>query len=430
MISRFSVIAFVDADNGMSKDGSPPIGPPSWRKFFRDKTVGKAAVDSSGKRATSAVIMGRRTFEMFKASGDKDHLPDRQNYVISKTYQQQDFGNVIIYKSLLNCLVGIAGLSGVRTYERVWIIGGERLIREALSRYLCYCDRVYVGKLRNETLGCDLSLNLEELRKRNIPPVKEMSSSEYDIICYEPRVPHQETQYLKLLADVACGDSVREDDQVYTKVRNRSLTFDLRTELPLITTREIDHQRVVQDLVDDLGSFFKSDSLGFRMRCGRFVGPKEYETGGDDDQLSGIVERLSTGKNAVVLVERRAPSDQFSPAIVKFETDRKYLLCSVYFCRCEVFKFLPQYMLYLSLLASAIAATGGWLASELHIFICDSLLSDGYKEFAKKQMRYDPKPWPRLLIKNTAEHSTVCDYTKDNFSIQGYESWIKMKIDK
>lgn len=434
MISRFSVIVFVDADNGMSKDGSPPISPPSWRKFFKDKTCGTTSVDATGKRSTSAVIMGRRTFEMFKQSSDKDHLPNRQNYVISKTYQQQDFSNVIVYKSLLNCLVGIAGLTGVRVYERVWIIGGERLIREALSRYLCYCDKVYVGKLRNETIGCDLSFSTEELRKRNVPLVKEMTSNEYDIISYEPKVEHQESQYLRLLTDCLNGDVVREKcgqtEEVFLKVRNRTLTFDLRVELPLITTREIDHAKIVQDLVDDLGGHFKSDSLGFRMRCARFTGPKDYEIGGDDDQLTGIVEKLSTTRNAALLVERRVETEFFSPAIVKFEVDRKYLMCSVYFCRCEIFKYLPYYITYLALLASAVAATGGWISSELHVSICDALLSDKYKEFAKKQMRYDPKPWPKLTIKNTAEHSTICDYTRDNFSIQNYESWIKLNIDK
>jgi dihydrofolate reductase/thymidylate synthase len=430
-IAKFSVIVFVDADNGMSKDGSPPLSPPSWKKFFRDKTIGSTSVDATGKRSTSAVIMGRHTYEMFKAStGDKDHLPNRQNYVISKSYQQQDFSNIIVYKSLLNCLVGIAGLSSVRTYEKVWIIGGERLFREALSRYLPYCEKVYIGKLRNETLGCDLIFSCEELKRRNIIPTKELSSSEYDILTYEPHVQHQEMQYLQLLKECIEAESSREFDEDYTKTRNKSLNFNIREELPLITTRDVDFAMTITELVEDLSNpYFKYDTFGFRMRnINKFTGEKEYAY--DGDQLNSIVEDLSRHKNKTILTERSDVSLSFSPAFLKFEIVGKYLMTSVYFSRCEVFRFLPHYMLYISLLASIIANHGGWIVNNLHISICDALLLDKYKDFAKKQIRYDPKPFPRLMLKNNANHSTIFDYCKDNFSIQNYDSWVKINLDR
>ena len=69
---------------------------------------------------------------VISGQGDnRKNLLHRENYVISSRYEQDQHTQVVVYKSLLQYLAGIAN-RGYKKYDDVWILGGEKLFREAV----------------------------------------------------------------------------------------------------------------------------------------------------------------------------------------------------------------------------------------------------------------------------------------------------------
>jgi dihydrofolate reductase len=103
------LIAAVDSDWGISKDGKIPWSFPEDMKFFREKTI------------DSVAAMGRNTFFSIK---DRP-LKDRINCVVSKSLAPIDGAKV--FRSLEEV---------VAQYDDFWIIGGAQLYNYALKNNL------------------------------------------------------------------------------------------------------------------------------------------------------------------------------------------------------------------------------------------------------------------------------------------------------
>lgn len=120
----FVILAAADNDV-IGRDGDLPWRLPADLARFKQLTLG------------DPIVMGRRTFESIGRP-----LPGRRNVVLSRSLERAPDG-VELYRSLSKA---IAGLS---ESERIWIIGGADLYREALPS----AERVYLTRVHAEVDG-------------------------------------------------------------------------------------------------------------------------------------------------------------------------------------------------------------------------------------------------------------------------------------
>lgn len=109
------LIAIVDEDWGVSKNGTVPWSFEDDLKFFKNVT------------SNSTIIMGRKTF----FSIQKAPLKNRINCVISSTLKKtkisKNFDNIFVFPSLEKA---------IKQYPNSWIIGGAKLYNYALKNNL------------------------------------------------------------------------------------------------------------------------------------------------------------------------------------------------------------------------------------------------------------------------------------------------------
>lgn len=424
-LSKFNIIVLVDGQGGMSKDGIPPFSFNSWKKFLKEQTMGTK---------NNAVIMGRKTFENVL---EGNFLPQRENFVISTKYEQQDHTNIVVYKSLVQCLAGIANRT--KKYTDVWVLGGERLFRDCIKRFLPYCNKIVLGKIQDDGFDCDQFFPLNELMKRGLESKIEQQTRDYKIITYHPRVQHQETQFLSLLTKIMTdGRKTFNNDENRTeflKLSNRYLEFDLSEEFPIITSRFFDiYKELLPTFVDDLDNMdFAKDSIGFRIRSDKsFNGMKNYDSENNIDQLEHLVDNLTRLNSVTIHLERRNEMNNFIPSFIKFSisNSKKHLHTTVCCDQMEMFKYFPYYLIYIALLSNITAHLLQVIPKTLFFFFGDVLVDSNYYAYVRKQIQNDPKPFCVLNFRNTASLRTINDFKKDNFDFQNYDAWQKMNFDK
>lgn len=421
-IAKYNIIVMTDMNGGISIDGAPPKNIQSWTKYFREKTT--------GPKKNNAVIMGRKTYELL--CSDQTFLPNRENYIISNILDQKDYNSIIIYKSFLNCLAGIANRN---KYDEIWVIGGSKVFNECLRKYLPYCSKIIHCKMYNECYDCDLFFPFQELKNKNIEGRVENKNKEYEIIHYYPNISHQETQYLNLLENIINnGDTCiqsRSDNFVYKKLENQNLCFNISTEIPIFTTRYVDYNDVINTFVDDINNLdFTKDDIGFRMRSkSKFTGIKNYsETG---DQLETLIQELTDNQIYTLGLEKwNELNEYYVPSYIRFSVtpNKKDLNVSISCVKMESFKHLPYYCIYISLLTSSIAYIMGLVPRNMHWHFSEIIIPNQYMDYCKKIIQNDPKPWANLTFKNISNIKSLFDIKKENIEIRNYESWLTIKF--
>ncbi len=436
-IARFNVACLVDMRNGMAVNGGMPGDYHNWMKRFRELTVGPTR--------SNAVVMGRKTYEYLCARMQTSSLPDRQNYVISNIYNQSDHTDIIVYKDLGRCLTSIA--SNGKTKE-TWIIGGEQLFREALSRFLCYCDRIYICKIDKEDVHCDQFFPIEFLRGVSSVPDGNKTTT-CSTVLYTPKVVHQELQYTQLLGLLVKENRVRYGGKDYNCSYNQSLSFRLEREFPVITTREIDVNTLISDFVDDMRNrTFSSDSLGFRLRTDqKFDGIKDYD---GFDHLNDFVDtvrfsrgavpytlnlsrnnnstRQKDGNNDVGVQIRPEIPWQFIPQyiVLNVPSNRSHLDMQVVCSEMEMMVTFPRVLTYCSILANVLGKITNLQPRYLTFHFSQAVIELDHVAIAAKQAAWDPKPFPTLVLKRAGD-LILSDIERSDIVVSRYDSWCKIK---
>ncbi|KTC75295.1 dihydrofolate reductase FolA [Legionella birminghamensis] len=119
-MSKISLIAAVDENNGLGKDNQLLCHLPADLKFFKQTTLGKP------------IIMGRKTFTSIGKA-----LPGRQNIVISRSMTPVQ--DIDIAHSLEDAL------SIAQAAEEVMIIGGASLYQQILPQ----AERIYLTRIHH-----------------------------------------------------------------------------------------------------------------------------------------------------------------------------------------------------------------------------------------------------------------------------------------
>jgi dihydrofolate reductase len=421
-IARFEIVVTVDSNWGISYNGRPPVGSEpinSWNQYRKDLTVGQ------GK---NCVIFGSKTF-LTLCEGKRTEK--RNTYVISSKLKQDDYIDVAIYRTLLDCLIAIG--NNLQKFDKVFIMGGYTLFKSAVENFLYLCDKIHVAQLTNEIYDCgEYHFPIDEITKRGISATVELKTRDYTRSTYKVKIVHQEEAYLLLLdrlIESNYKNIVNNGDIRYeiNALFNENLSFDIEKELPILTTREIDYKDILGDVVDHIKSReFCKESVGLPLRSfgSIFRGPGKYEDG--IDQLSECVENLSDNKSYVIKFLDIQSLPEF--VYVYPSSCKRYMNISLSFSNVEVFENLPYFLIYFSLLSKVIAFFSKKIAKYLYVHSTQYSLEGKYLEGAKKITRRTPRPFCKYELKNISRLRTFEDLERGNFDISGYTSWFRIVI--
>lgn len=253
---KFNVIVGVDLMGGMAKDGGMPWHSADDMKFFRDTTTG------SGKNR-NVVIMGRTTYECLPP--EVRPLPNRRNVVISGVMRQEDYQDVLVYKSLSDALKGLG--QSEKLYDEVFVCGGERLYAEAIERYAYLIKKIYITQFKNDC-RCDKFFDVNFV-KTTFKYVAETKTLQFTRYIYEPADTasgmviyktlessasylHDEYQYLGYLKYILENGEKKTDRTgtgTLSVFGHKTMIFDISKSIPLLTTKEMRWETIVKELL-------------------------------------------------------------------------------------------------------------------------------------------------------------------------------------
>lgn len=124
-----SIIVAMDKNYLIGNKNSIPWDIPEDMAIFKEKTTG------------NVVIMGRKTFESIGRP-----LPNRINIVISRNKNNISEKNLIWVSSLEEAIS-----KGKEFQKEIFIIGGGKIYKEAISKNIC--DRLCISHIKGEFSG-------------------------------------------------------------------------------------------------------------------------------------------------------------------------------------------------------------------------------------------------------------------------------------
>ncbi|KAK3027003.1 hypothetical protein RJ639_041764, partial [Escallonia herrerae] len=143
----YQVVVAATRNMGIGKDGKLPWRLPSDLKFFKDVTM-----TTSDLARKNAVIMGRKTWESIPL--EHRPLPGRLNVVLTRSgsFDIATAENVVICGSMISALELLAASPYCLSIEKVFVIGGGQVLREALNAP--GCDAIHITEIQSD-LDCD-----------------------------------------------------------------------------------------------------------------------------------------------------------------------------------------------------------------------------------------------------------------------------------
>ncbi|GFY89710.1 thymidylate synthase 1 [Actinidia rufa] len=143
----YQVVVAATQNMGIGKDGKLPWRLPSDIKFFKDVTL--TTLDPAKK---NAVIMGRKTWESIPL--EYRPLSGRLNVVLTRSgsFDIATAENVVICGSIASSLELLAASPYCLSIEKVFVIGGGQILREALNAP--GCDAIHVTEI-GTCIECD-----------------------------------------------------------------------------------------------------------------------------------------------------------------------------------------------------------------------------------------------------------------------------------
>ena len=267
-MKKFSIVVSVHMpSNGIGKDNQLPWKLKEDMKFFKDTTTTTSSSDFK-----NVVIMGRNTWESLPVKFRP--LPDRINVVLSKNESLRESMSLpddVLTSTSLNKaleLLAIEEVAGKFKVEKVFIIGGEALYKEAVQSQ--HCDTIHLTEVHGDVSGFDTFFpTIPAHRYRMVARSEKKESealtyyfTEYEAIeCNVPLVKGpklrvteniEEMQYLNLIDDIMKNGVVR-GDRTGTGTISKfgvQMRFSLRNNtLPLITTKKVFWRGVAEELL-------------------------------------------------------------------------------------------------------------------------------------------------------------------------------------
>lgn len=143
----YQVVVAATRDMGIGKNGKLPWNLPSDLKFFKKLTMSTSDVSKK-----NAVIMGRKTWQSIPSQYRP--LPCRLNAVLTRstTFDVTNAENTITSNSIPSALELLASSPYSLEIEKLFIIGGGQILREAMNGPLC--EAIHMTEIDAE-IECD-----------------------------------------------------------------------------------------------------------------------------------------------------------------------------------------------------------------------------------------------------------------------------------
>ncbi|KAI4313629.1 hypothetical protein L6164_026590 [Bauhinia variegata] len=296
----YQVVVAATRDMGIGKDGKLPWRLPTDLKFFKEITM---TTCNPGKK--NAVLMGRKTWESIPVHNRP--LPGRLNVILtrSRSFDVAMTENVVVCGSMSSALELLAASPYSVAIEKVFIIGGGQIFREALNAH--GCDAIHITEIET-SIECDTFIPPIEFSmfqpwyssfprvenhirysfttyvriwhsaakslNQNIDPSYDGRS---DSIKFDNRkfsfLPkmiferHEEYQYLRLLQEIII-EGTSEDGGTGSGTLSKfgyEMRFNLRKSFPLLTTKKLSWNGVVGELLWFISGSTNVKQKGFCM---------------------------------------------------------------------------------------------------------------------------------------------------------------------
>ncbi|KAK0583556.1 hypothetical protein LWI29_038151 [Acer saccharum] len=280
----YQVVVAATRDLGISKGGDLPWTLPTDLKFYDDIT---STTSDPGKK--NAVIMGRKSWESIPF--EHRPQPGRLNVVLTRSgsFDIATAENVVICGSMGSALELLAASPYCLSIEKVFVVGGGEILREALNAP--ECDAIHITEI-DKSIDCDTFIPAVDLSVfhpwySSFPIVEnnirycfttyvrvrsnavESPSQNNDIVfdsktdsvkfevkkfSFLPKMileRHEEYFYLRLVQDIIT-DGTLKDDRTGTGTLSKfgcQMRFNLRKAFPLLTTKKVFWRAVVEELL-------------------------------------------------------------------------------------------------------------------------------------------------------------------------------------
>ncbi|XP_052733095.1 bifunctional dihydrofolate reductase-thymidylate synthase isoform X2 [Vigna angularis] len=280
----YQVVVAATQDWGIGKDGKLPWRLPTDLKFFKEITE---KTSDPGKK--NAIVMGRKTWESIPLQYRP--LSGRLNVVLTRSgsFDIATAENVVICGSINSALELLASSPYSLSIEKVFVIGGGQIFREALNAP--GCEAIHLTEIQSN-IECDTFMPsvdftifrpwyssfpkmennirhsfISYVRVRSSPVVSlnqdidPFIDNNSDSIKFEVKdfsfLPkmiferHEENMYLKLVQDIISEGTIK-GDRTGTGTLSKfgsQMRFNLRRSFPLLTTKALFWRGVVEELL-------------------------------------------------------------------------------------------------------------------------------------------------------------------------------------
>lgn len=451
-LANFSLIVAVDSNNGIAKNHDIPWHSPEDMRFFRETTKGKGR---------NAVIMGRITYE--KIPEDYRPLEGRTCVIISRTWKQENYPDIRIYPSLIDALVG---LGASKTYEEIFIAGGEQIYRDSVEKFMYLCKKIYVTKFKMD-YACDQFFPFDSVK--DLPLFCDVAKSrDYSRYTFAPKATHEEYQYLELLKRAKKGEQKSDRTGVGTmSIFGTSMEYNIENTIPILTTKKVNYEAVIKELLffvsgktdtrilsdqgvkiweantkkevlQNLGLHWDEGDMGpgyshqWRHWNAKYEGCDKDYTGQGIDQLKKLIDGIRTephSRRHILTSWNPEQIDQMSLppchilAQFNVSSDKKYLDCQLYQRSGDLFLGVPFNIASYVILTHMIAHVTSLRARRFIHVIGDTHIYNNHTNQVNTQLNRTPRPFPSLKFRNATRIHEIDDFDFNSFLIEGYSSW-------
>ncbi|GKV42803.1 hypothetical protein SLEP1_g50171 [Rubroshorea leprosula] len=500
----YQIVVAATRDLGIGKDGKLPWKLPSDLHFFKEITL---TTSDSGKK--NAVIMGRKTWE----SIPHEHrpLPSRLNVVLTRSgsFDIATAENVVICGSMTSALQLLAASPYCLSIEKVFVIGGGQIFREALNAP--ECDAIHFTEIET-SIECDTFMHAIDssvfqpwyssfpvvennirfcfttyVRVRNsvVESINENDDQIFDKrpdtdkfevkkFSFLPKMVfqrHEEYLYLRMVEDIIDNGTLK-DDRTGTGTLSKfgcQTRFNLRKTFPLLTTKKVFWQGVVEELLwfisgstsakvlqekgihiwDGNASREYLDSIGLTEREEGDLGPvygfqwrhfgarytdmhADY-TGQGFDQLLDVIDKIKNNPDdRRIILSAWNPSDLNLMALppchmfAQFYVANGELSCQMYQRSADMGLGVPFNIASYALLTNMIAHVCDLSPGDFIHVMGDTHVYRTHVRPLQEQLQKLPKPFP--ILKINPEKKNIDSFVASDFKLIGYDPHQKIEM--